>query len=300
MWFFIALLGYLLLAIVMILDKVIVSESRVSPIVYTFYSTIIVLPILVAAPFLGRLSVVEWGWATFSGIAFGFALFATFLALEQDEASHVGPFSGALITTSIAMLSFLFLNEVLSRGQTIGVLVLVISSLLLSYEKTKNGRVFHVGFLWATLAAFLFAVSHVSAKYLYDLHPFALVLFATKGTAGLVGLVCLFSSRVRKVLQGSSPSRQKGLKRRHPLSLVAIDKILGIVGVVLIQYAIATGSVTLVNALAGLQYIFLFFLVVVCTRFFPSIFQEYITKKEYRIQTIAVVLAAIGSFFVVL
>ena len=299
MWFLVAIIGYFLLAIVLLLDKIIVSESRVRPIVYTFYSTIIALPSLAVVPFLGNLSTEHWGVAILSGFTFGLGLWGTFHALEHDEASHIGPFGGALIAVSIALLSFFVLRETLSYGQVAGVTILVFASLLLSYEKTR-GKAFHRGFFWAIIAAVFFAVSHVSAKYLYELYPFALVLFATKGTVGFLGILCFFSSDVRQALRFVSTKKKKNLKQRHPFFLVACDKVVGIAGVILIQYAVSVGSVTLVNALAGVQYILLFFLVVFFTRFFPRIFREYITKREYAVQLIAVLLAALGSVFVVL
>lgn len=300
MWFFIALAGYFVLAVVLVLDKIIVSESRVAPVVYTFYSTIIALPALLIVPLFGSLPLSQWGIAALSGIAFGIGLWGTFLALEHDEASHIGPFGGALITVCIAGLSFFFLHETLSGAEQAGVLTLLFASLLLSYEKTRGRQRFHQGFLWAGLAAIFFAISHTSAKYLYDLQPFVLAMFATKGTAGILGICLLISPRVRSALSVRAPRRPKSFKRRHPMWLIGLDKLFGVAGVILVQYAIALGSVTIVNALAGVQYIFLFFLVVVLTRFSPSVFREYITKREYAIQTIAVLLAALGSAFVVL
>lgn len=298
MWFLVALIGYFLLAVVLLLDKIVISESRVSPIVYTFYSTIIALPFLFVVPFLGSFSIVHWWIAVASGLFFGLGLWLTFLALEHDEASHIGPFGGALITVFIGVMSFFLLGELLSFGQKAGVATLLFASLLLSYEKMQ-GRGVHRGFFWVGIAAFCFAISHVSAKFLYDLHPFFLVLFATKGTVGIFGLFCLFSPRVWRGFKRVS-KKENSFKRRHPLYLVFLDKFLGTVGVVLIQYAVAIGSVTIVNALSGLQYLFLFFLVVFFTRLFPNVFREYITRREYLVQMAAIVLIVCGSAFLVL
>ena len=43
MWFLVAFIGYFLLAVVVILDKFILTKSVSKPVVYTFYSTTVTL-----------------------------------------------------------------------------------------------------------------------------------------------------------------------------------------------------------------------------------------------------------------
>ena len=303
-WFYVALLGYTLLAVVFILDKFIVTKS-VKPVVYAFYSTIFMFGAVLALPFFGWgiLSGVDWFWAVVSGVAFGLGMWALFVAVKKGEATHINPFNGATVTIFTYGLAFYFLQESLSSLQIAGMVVLVLSSFLLSFEKSRKYSGFHMGFVWAIVAGLLFAVSHVSAKYLYSLYPFWDAFIWTRATTGLVGLFLLLFPAVRKSFKRSpriNKEKPKTYGKRHVLGLVVSDKILSIVAIILLQYAMAIGTVTIVLALSGLQYVLMFVLVFLLTKFSPTIFKEYFTKRELKLQVIAIILVVLGSALFVL
>lgn len=295
-WFAIAIFGYTAQAFVFLLDKLILSKSLGKPIVYTFYSTIYFFAALLALPFGGTLLTTGFDWlmAVVSGLGFGFGLWTMFIAVKEGEATHINPFIGAIITVATFGLSSAFLAETLTSLQIAGMALLVFASLLLSFEKSKKHSGFHVGFLWAIISGLFFAVSHVSAKYLYDIYPFITGFIWTRATTGLVGIVCLFFPAVRRIFR-KKKTKKKSFAKRHALSLVVIDKVFALVSVVAIQYAIAIGSVTLVNAMSGLQFALLFIFMLFTTRLFPKVLKEYFTKKELIVQTIAIILVVFGS-----
>lgn len=299
MWFILAILGYFLLAIVFILDKFILTESVGKPVVYTFYSTIFLFGAVLLFPFFGYASLVgiDWLWALVSGVGFGFGLWTLFLAVKRGEASHVNPFNGAVVTIAVFLLSAAFLQESLSPHQTIGMGVLVGGSLLLSFEKTKKHNGFHIGFLWAIISGVLFAVSHVSAKYLYTIYPFWPAFLWTRTATGLVGLITLFSPAVHRAVFGkrTHASVSKTAGKRFALPIIITNKIAAIGAVVMIQYAAAIGSVTLVFAVSGLQYAMMFVMIVLLTKFAPNLFREYYTRKELILEWIAIALIVLGS-----
>lgn len=301
-WFFIALLGYFFLAITFILDKRILTKSVDKPIVYTFYSTIVMLGVLFAWPFgVVPLAGNDWWIAIISGVAFGLALGTLYLAVKKGEASHMNPFNGAIVTVAVVWLSSLWLGEQLTAIQMIAVAILVLATLLLSFEKTAHHSGFHSGFFWATVSGLLFALSHVSAKYLYTAYPFLTVLVWTRAAIGLVGLALLFLPSVRHHLTVRHRSRRLVTEtKRHALAIVLGNKLLGVVAVVLIQYAMAIGSVSLVTAMSGIQFGMMFFLIYLCTKFAPKVFHEYFTRKELFAQSTAIVLLVLGSAMLVL
>lgn len=302
LWFSLALTGYGLLAVVFILDKLIVDKTSTKPIVYTFYSTIFMLALIFVWPFgAGLLVGIDWLWALVSGLAFGLGLWTLFIAIKKGEATHINPFNGALITVFIYIGAYLFLAEKLTPVQMAGIIILVFASLLLSFEKSKKHKGFHMGFVWAIISGLLFATSHVTAKYLYEAYGFLTGLVWSKSTVGLVGLVCLAFPSVRALFKKSKKKKDnKTYARKHTGSIILSNKVLSIAANLLIQYAIAIGSVTLVGAMAGLQYAFMFILVLFLTKFFPKVFKEYFTKKELIIEWIAIILIVIGSVFFVL
>jgi uncharacterized membrane protein len=297
-WFLIALIGYLALALAFILDKFILTDSVDSPSIYTFYSTIIMFGALVMWPFGVELLVgIDWLWAVVSGVAFGLALYTFYLAVESGEASHIAPFQGAFVTIGSYILGALFLAESLTTLQLWGIGLLVVASLLLSFEKSTRHSGFHMGFFWAMLAGILFAVSHVSAKYLYDIYPFLTGFMWTRATTGLVGLVLLLSPAVLASFskKKNKKSKKQTIARRFALPIIFGNKVLAIVAVVAIQYAAAIGSVTLVQALSGVQFVLMFILILLFSKVTPRFFTEEFTKREVLVQSIALCIVLVGS-----
>ncbi|MDP2692599.1 MAG: DMT family transporter [bacterium] len=295
MWFAFAFLGYFLLAVVFILDKLILTKSVSKPVVYTFYSTIFLFGALLAWPFgVELLGGVDWIIAILSGVSFGLALWALFVGLKKGETSHISPFNGAFVTIFTYLVANYFLGEKLSDIQIVGLVILVFSSLLLSFEKSRKFSGFHVGFLWAGLSGLLFAISHVSAKYLYEIYPFFTAFVWTRAFIGLVGLFTLLFPSVRDSFKKTKNKKEKK-KKKNTVIIVVTDKVLAVLAVILIQYAAAVGPVAPVFALSGVQFVFIFIMVYLLTKFAPKLFKEYFTKKEIAVEVIAILLVMLGS-----
>lgn len=300
-WLLLALLGYITLAVVFILDKLILTESLDKPVVYTFYSTIFMFGALLAWPLgVEMLLGDDWFWAFASGLGFGFGMWAMFVAVKCGEASHVNPFIGAIITIVTFGIAAVFLGESLTQLQVIGMLVLAGSTLLLAFFNERGFTGFNKSYAWGIVAAILFAISHTTAKYLYDIYPFLTGFVWTRATTGFVGIIALLFPSVWKSFrkskkQESKKARKQNLAKRHVVRVVVSAKVLSVVGVVLIQLAIALGSVTLVNALVGAQYALMFVLIYLLTKFAPKLFKEAFSQSEIAVQAVAIILVIIGS-----
>ncbi|OGH59334.1 MAG: hypothetical protein A2725_00685 [Candidatus Magasanikbacteria bacterium RIFCSPHIGHO2_01_FULL_33_34] len=300
MWFIFACLGYFLLALVFILDKLILTKSVSKPVVYTFYSTIFLFGALLAWPFgVELLNDFDWIVAIFSGVTFGLAMWALFIGLKTGETSHISPFNGALVTIFTYLIADYFLGEKLTSVQLIGLAILVFSSLLLSFEKSQKHNGFHVGFLWAGLSGLLFAFSHVSAKYLYDIYPFLTAFVWTRSSIGLVGLFTLLFPSVRHSFK-KTKNKKESDKNKKSVVLVVMDKILAVIAIILIQYSASIGSVAPVMALSGLQFVFMFIMVYLSTKFLPILFKEYFTKREITVEVLAIFFVLVGSMLFVI
>lgn len=285
-----------MLAAVVILDKYILARSVATPRLYTVYSTLgsLLLPLLLLfRPSL--LSSGYWLLAVISGLAFGFGLHSLFLAIRVSEATHIAPFGGAILTVLLVLLSAVFLGERLSSAQLAGVFAFLLASVLFSFETTESYSGAHRGYIWVAVSAALFSVAHLTTKVLYNQYDFLTAFVWSKAPMGFVGLAFLSLPSVRRALARSAIGGQ-----RRNLTLVVGDKLLGIGGNVALQYAMAAGSVTLVNALAGAQYAFIFLAVLFLTRRAPRIFREYFTRREIRLEIIALALSVIGAALVAL
>ena len=293
---FFTIVGNISLAASAIFDKFILTKSVKSPEVYAFYSTFFFFALFFLLPWCTPVTMLGFWWMLLSGVAYGCALWAMFIALRYGEASHILPFLGAVVAIAISAVSFLLLGEVLSTRVLLGILFLAIGSFLLSFEKSELNNGFHKGFLWAILAGVLFCISHVSAKYIYGLYPFFTSLVWTKGLVGVVGLFLLFIPSVRKAIfskPGAEDESPKG-----SVSTIILGKFFGFAGVGFVQYATALGSVVVVNALGGIQYVFMFAFIYLLTKLKPKLFSEYFTKGEITMEVTAIVLMIIGLLFV--
>lgn len=294
MWFWVSLLGYFLLSVVFILDKLILTENVAKSSVYTFYSTIFLLPSFVLGPFITPLVGSDWIWAATSGITFGLALWTLYEAVSIGEASHINPFNGAVVSLATFLFSSVFLGEVLSSLQLWGLGVLVIASVLLSFEESKKFHGFHIGFVWAALSGILFAASHVSAKYIYDNYDFLSGIIWTRAFISLVGIGLLVLPSIRQIFY-TKQDKPKKKASYSTVTIVTADKIAGILGVILIQYASSIGNATPVFAISGIQYAMMFIMIFALTKLAPKKFKEVFTQKEILVQTMGIALVIIGS-----
>jgi hypothetical protein len=105
---------------------------------------------------------------------------------------------------------------------------------------------------------------------------------------------------VLRTFRKKKKKKVKTYAKRHVLGIVIFTKALGVLAVVALQYAIAIGSVTLVNAMGGIQYVLMFLMILFLTMFFPKVFKEYFTRREKIMQSIALLLVVIGLALFVL
>lgn len=292
MFILIATAGYMALAVVALLDKFIVSKEKLTPEVYAFFSSAPVLPILLLIPFGVHplASAADYAIAFVSGGAFAGALYAMYRGFETNEVSHGGPLVGAAIPFFSIFLSELFLKERVSTVQLVAIVILILGSLIISFEQTQKNSGWKITMLWLVVAGLGYALSNVAAKFLYDRYGFYSGFVWSRAMLGIAGLCFIAFRKVRTSLVHRASSNSSHTK----LISVIADKGLGFVGALLVQWAIAMGSVSLVNALSGLQYAFLIILVALLTRFAPRIFKEDYRQGEFVQEGLAVICIGIG------
>jgi uncharacterized membrane protein len=78
---------------------------------------------------------------------------------------------------------------------------------------------------------------------------------------------------------------------------VFLNKIFGAVGALLISFALSRGPATLVNALQGLQYAFVFILAIILYIFLPGVVKENFQKKAVVQKVAGMILVSVGLFF---
>lgn len=294
-----AVLGYVALAVANLIDKYTVGQ-RLKPIVLVVVSTAVIVPIFVAAPLAQA-----WlsGWSSYalaaiSGVSFTVALGCMYRGFASTEVSHSAPLSGAITAAGVVVLSVLIQHETLQSSTWIGVGLLLVASVIVVFERTWQKTILSSSMLWIVLAGSGYALSNVTAKILYDTYGFWAGLIWSRGFMALAGTVPLFFSVVRRDLKNLIFSGAPQSRSLPASFIVVINRIIGVAGVLLIQVATARGSVVVVNALQGLQYIVLIILVLLSSRFTPRFEREYFTPREVVQELVAVVLMIAGLILV--
>ncbi len=296
----IAFLAYFLIALNLTLDKIILKKALPSPVVYCFYVGLMSIFGVVFAPF-GRF------WfgpeAALAGILVGAvfmaAIYLMYKALFSCEASRVGPIIGALTPIFVAFFSFFILGEVLNGRSFLAFLLLVVGGLAIAidfrdkesfdFRSRRNQKLFRN----VILSALIFGLYYVLLKSVFNEQNFIAGLVWTRVGAFLATFLLLIPARNRRLI--FQKTKKTGIASG---GLVILNKTMSGIAFALLNYAISLGNVAIVNAMQGLQYIFLLFLVVLFSKFYPKILNEETDKFALFQKGFAVILIFSGLFMI--
>lgn len=279
-WLIIAITSHFLTAIVFVIDKFIVSKTVLRPTVYSFYVGILGGLTILLFPF--GFNLIPLGQIIISFIAGFLFILATlffYKAVQMTEVSKIVPIIGGAIAIFTLILTYLFLDERLTFYQFIAFFLLVFGGIIILWPKGNiiNGKIIKAldikKLLFAFLAALFFAGSYVLTKLIFTEQPFinGFIWIRLGGVLGACLLLVLPRNR-RIILNVSKVIKVK------TVGLSVFSKSLSAFSFVLLNYAIFLGSVTLVNALQGVQYIFLLIMAFFLSAKFPQIIKEQIGK----------------------
>jgi len=297
LWLLISIIGYFFNAASTLVDKFLLKKLIPRPAVYAFYVSLLSLFVFIFAPFNFQFP----GFFTLlvviaAGIAFTYALLFFYSALQKGEASRIDPFVGGLSPVFVFVLAWLVLNEVLSFIQILAFILIIAGGLILSVKIKGAGKSLTFELVLMSLgAAFLFALSHVLTKYVYVHHNFisGLVWRGIGSFAGGLTLLAVPVWRREIIVSFKSPQIKTG-------ALFIAGQLAAALSFVLINYAFYLGSVALVNALTGLQYVFLFFMILPFTKKHPELFEEIVTPQIIRQKILSLLLISAGIFLLFL
>ncbi|MDO8575690.1 MAG: DMT family transporter [bacterium] len=294
-WIVLAVLAQLISAGIVLVDKyVLVSHQHLGkPVVYAFYISIMSGFVLVLVPF-GVISVPSLTLIVLSLLASAtFILSVLFLytALKRGNASDAVPIVGAVSAVVTAHLAFIFLHQDLPRAFLPAFILLVIGTVLISHFKlTWNS----LGLVM--VSGVFFAASAVLIKLIFQETTFIDGFFWSRMTNVIGALFLLAVPANRRAIFHGYRASSHGMKW-----LVVSNKALGGVAAFLTLLAISMGSVTIVNALAGLQFVFLLSFAFFCARWFPGIFRGEVHKHQFphQVYGILCIVGGLAALFLV-
>lgn len=288
-WLILSLLAYFINASASVIDKVLISKEIPHPFSYTFFVGFISVTAVIFAPFgffIPPLSILVI--ALFSGAVFLLALFLFFTALHKSEASRVLITTGGLTPVFTFLLSILFLKETLNPWQLAAFFLLILGGVLINLNRESFKH--RVKFLKTTISAsFFFALSFVLTKFVFLHQPFFNGFVWIRLGSFLVAISFLISKDLRRKIF------QIGKKTKEKISLIFIgNKSLAGLSFVLLNLAISKGNVALVNALQGIQYVFVFIFTLFLSLNFPQLLKEKINSRLLVQKILAICLIVFG------
>ncbi len=265
-WIILTVLAQFLNAIVAIVDKQIVSDEKIlpKPFVYAFYTCLIAgvwvvvyLFSLLPLPFDGlqipsfenvrKPSLEVVALAILSAYAFFTALVSMFTALRSGDAADVVPVIGATSAVASFLLSYFFFDTEIAQNFTLGIVLLSIGTFLVSRFHFKIGTA-----LTAVHAGIFFAIHYISIKGLFLTTSFDDGFFWSRIAFVFYALSLLmvpaFFEKIKE--QTKVTTRSAGM-------LIFINKLVAGMSAILILKATDLGDVAVVQALGGIQYVFI-------------------------------------------
>ncbi len=292
-WLPISIIGYFFNAIAILTDKILLNKLVSRPVVYAFFVSLFSLFGIILVPFNFNFpSLAVFAISMAAGILFTFALLLLYTALQKSEVSRIDPFIGSMSPIFVLIFAWLVIQETLSVTQIAAFFIILLGGYLISTggERSDGGLKWKIIVL-GLISGGLFALSQVLAKWVY-IHDSFVTGVIWRSIGSFTGSMILLSIPIYR--------REIMDFLRHPRTktgaVFLAGQFFGGASFVLINYAFSIGPIAIVNALAGMQYIFLFLLILPIAKRFPQLLEEVTTPKIIRRKILSLVIIAIGIF----
>jgi drug/metabolite transporter (DMT)-like permease len=320
MWLIVSITSYFINAGVHVADKFLLSKKIHSSIVYAFYVgiwSIFNFTLLIFDFWVPTAR--EFGIDILAGLLFLVTLIFWYKALHQSEATRVVPIVGALVPIFSLLLGYIFLDEVLEQKQILAFFILIAGGILISVKHTRfyalselSNRLKNIfgnmlGGIHASyrpmqrlvvnslVSATLFATYYVIIKYVYTFQPFiGGFVWSRLGTFLGVIIIFLIPQYRKKIIE-----YRKHTKKPKSLGLFLAVRLLAALAFIMLNWAISLGSVAMINALQGTQYVFLFLLVLFLSARYPKVLKEEWGRGVILQKSIGIVLVMLGLYILV-
>ncbi|MEK7509670.1 MAG: EamA family transporter [Patescibacteria group bacterium] len=294
-WVSLAALAQFITAFTILVDKyVLVSRFYAGkPIVYTFYVSILSSFVFVLVPF----GLISWptrevaGLSLHAAAAFLAGLYFLYAALKKGHASDAIPIIGATTAITASILAFFFLKEDLPLAFLPAFGFFVVGTFLISH--------FHLSLRELSLVILsgaLFGASSVLLKIIFLQASFIDGFFWSRAALVVGALLLLLWPPNREAIFHSVRRSRSSTKW-----LIVGNKALAGVASVLTLFAISLGSVSVVNAMTGLQFAFLLMFAYLGAHWLPVVFKGEVHRHHFPHKlygTICIMLGIIALFVV--
>lgn len=300
-WIFIASVSYFFTAIANILDKLLLNKFLKAASIYAFYVGVLGVLAVVLIPFGVQIPQTEQLIAALAiGGLFVGALYMMYTGFLHGETTRVATLVGGSVPLYTFVISALFLGERLSMSEGFAFLFLIIGLGAISFDAlvaSFKGRSRDSYIRVSLISGLLFSLTFVGSSIVYEQQGFISGFFWMRMGAVLGALALLMVPLWRtQILEDFKSPKEQQAKSK---SLLLGNQIIGALGFVLLNIAIdISPSVTLVNAMQGLQYVFIFILAVIMGVWIREVREAYTPRILFQ-KIIAMIAIATGLVFLV-
>lgn len=298
-WLIVTISAYFLFALVALVDKYLLTSSIPNPKVYAFYVGVLGILVFLLVPFVGFYipEISQIALSFLAGAIYIYALFWFFKTLRLFETSRVVPAIGGI--TPLLSFGLVYIlssgKEVLSFPEILAFVLLIFGSILITLERKKI--ITFKSLQFSVLTAFLFSLAIVLTKYVYLTQPFwnAFIWMRIGGFLLALGFF-VFAPEIKKEI-----FKKREYFPKKTAIIFLSNQAAGAGADILQNWAIFLVPliyVPIINAMAGVQYLFLFIFAILLSLKFPKILKEKISK-EVIFQKVAAILL-IGAGLVIL
>ena len=299
-WLLVIILSYFFFSLAFLGDKMILSGAP-KPALYTFYVGALSLLVVFFIPFI-KFSIPNYqtmGWIIAEAIVYIAGLYAMFRALEKFEVSKVMTTIGATQPIFVFFLVWLFWGlENITGLEIFAFFLLLVGSIGISFEKNANKNRGYINI--TIIASILFSLDYIFQKLVFLDQPFLQGFVWMRLASFVVVLFLLFSKNLRKELfvKKENVVFDKKISTIFVCSQSAGGIANGLQGAAI--FLAPTAFLPIINALRGIQYVFLFLLTLFVSYAFPKILQEKNDRTVIIRKSISIIVIAAGLALAVL
>lgn len=287
----IAISAYLLNAVAVTVDKILLVRRLPNPALYVFYISCFSLVVLFGVPFTSFPQTGVFFVASAATILWTFGAYFMFRALKTGEAIRVIPVIGTLIPIILLFMSSVSGSIKLDEVWAVIFLLFGLTFLIFSYLKGKFSFE-EIG--QELISALFFANSYFLLKMAYDASSFLPVFVYSKLILVPIILAILTLPFLRKRVF-SAPHHEEKINLYSKTGLLLLTgQSSGGASQLLLAFAISLANPAVINSIQGIQYVFLFLLGLVLAKRYPLAFNDKLTRSHFFAKIIGIILILFG------
>jgi uncharacterized membrane protein len=295
-WLIISIASYLFFALASLGDKIVLKKTP-KPKLYAFYVSFMSVFVVLAIPFIhfSFPNTQTLMWAFFDAIVYVWGLYTLFLALEKYDVSRTIPTIGAIQPVLVFILALFFwpsASLILTQANLLAFFLLLIGGVLISVE--KNFSLTKDSLFLSFLTALLFSLDFIFQKFVFEGTDLISGFILMRLLGAIICLVFLLDKEVRRDIV-----KKEGEKTGI---VFVLAQAAGGLATICQSWAIKIVPVAylaIINALKGIQYVFLFIMTILCSFFIPKLLKESLSKKVLVQKLIAIFIIALGLFVLI-